>query len=147
MRTDTLPKDFTGKGIGTTAWDALDGMGRTQTRTCTPHALDVGPLGFSVMPAIMTYLHNATIDAAGGGYTIPRLWNQAVSMTAGSATVLLRADTGERIPHWVEIDHYSDALGEWYPRVLMIWPSAALDYSRRYIVAIRGITNGAARAR
>ncbi len=122
LANDTLPLDFSGHGVSTTAWDALD--------------------GFPVVPSIMTYLPNATIDSAGAGYTLPRLWNISASLDDDSATVLLRADTGERVAHWVELDHFSDTASPGgYPRIFFMWPAAALEFSTRYIVAIRGIVN------
>ena len=53
-----------------------------------------------------------------------------------SPTVLLDAETLERVPHWVDLD----ATGEKdEQRMLMIRPAVRLEDGRRYIVAIRGL--------
>ncbi|MFT5682116.1 MAG: pimeloyl-ACP methyl ester carboxylesterase [Myxococcota bacterium] len=62
------------------------------------------------------------------------------SILDASPTLLIDADTGERIPHFVELDmsHDDDTR-----RMLMLYPTAPLDYGTRYLVAIRGLTDTA----
>lgn len=55
-----------------------------------------------------------------------------------SPSVLLDADTGERVGHWLELDYLT--LDEEHP-VFVIRPAAPLARSRRYIVAIRGLAD------
>ena len=61
-----------------------------------------------------------------------------------SPIILLDADSGERIAHWVELDYSSDDIRPAMNRTLMIWPAARLTDSTRYIVAMRSLrdTNG-----
>jgi hypothetical protein len=39
----------------------------------------------------------------------PRLWNIGASVQPDSPTILIDASSGEVVPHWVELDHSSDA--------------------------------------
>jgi len=58
------------------------------------------------------------------------------SLEPDSPTVLIDAETGERILHWVELD----ALAEDPARqALFLRPSIVLEPGRRYIVAVRGL--------
>ena len=116
---DSLPVDESGHKINTT-------MLRVDTFD-----------GFSPVSPAITYFPNASID------NCPRLWNMETSLDENSPTILLNADTGDRIMHWVELDHSSDMEGVdlVYPRAMLIWPSQALNDSSRYIVAIRGLKN------
>ncbi len=59
------------------------------------------------------------------------------SLDRGSPTVLLDADTGERILHWVEVDQTPEALADAARQVLFIRPAHALVPNHRYIVALR----------
>jgi hypothetical protein len=54
------------------------------------------------MAGILMYFPDLSID------NCPRLWNVAASLAPTSPTVLLDAETGQIIPHWVELDHSSD---------------------------------------
>ncbi|MDG1480356.1 MAG: hypothetical protein P8R54_12235, partial [Myxococcota bacterium] len=57
-----------------------------------------------------------------------------------SPILIIDADTGERIPHFAELDMSQDDDTQ---RMLMIYPATALDYGTRYLVAIRGLTDTA----
>ena len=54
--------------------------------------------GFSPGQDILTHLPGATITGLPTQDTIP------LSVTTGSPTILLNADTGELVPHWAELD-------------------------------------------
>jgi hypothetical protein len=55
-----------------------------------------------------------------------------------SSTIVLDTSTGERVPHWVELDHsFGDT--DSTRRPLFIWPAARLKASTRYIVAISNL--------
>lgn len=61
------------------------------------------------------------------------------SLEADSPTVLLRASTGERVLHFVEMD--ARALGSPELQALIIRPGKSLVPGERYIVAIRGLVS------
>ena len=65
-------------------------------------------------------------------------------LSEGVATVLLNAQTGERVPHFTELDYaYLDEIIVEEPAntLLHIYPVVPLDFSTRYIVAYRGLSN------
>lgn len=87
--------------------------------------------GFSANGAIMTYLEGAT--AVG----LPDCAHIEDSLAQGSPTVLMDAETGERIAHFAELDVRS-ARG--VPTgVLLLQPAARLRDATRYVVAIRNV--------
>lgn len=57
------------------------------------------------------------------------------SMGAGALTVLINADTGERIPHWLEPDY----LVPDEPYLFVLRPAVPLPRSARIVVGIRGL--------
>lgn len=69
------------------------------------------------------------------------------SLLADSPTVLLDAETGERIPHWAELDMRSQDStadvndSDTQRRALLIRPAQRLRASRRYIVAVRDVVD------
>ncbi len=93
--------------------------------------------GFSAGTPILTYLPGAT-DAVFGGVE-----NIEQSLSDASPTLVLDAETGERIPHFGQID--VQALQE--PGVrpdevsTIIRPVVRLRDNARYIVAFRNVTN------
>jgi hypothetical protein len=58
------------------------------------------------------------------------------SLDEDSPTVLLDVTTGERVPHWVDLDATGTNDEQ---RMFMIRPAIRLDDATRYIVAIRGL--------
>lgn len=88
--------------------------------------------GFSPGLAVMAHLPGATITGLPGPWTIER------SLAADSPTILLDADTGERIAHFAELDmsHADDAR-----RTFMIRPVVRLADNHRYIAAIRDVVD------
>lgn len=116
--TDTFPADDKGKVIDTAAggWNDLH--------------------GFPVLPAITAYfekLEDKDISEC------PRWWNMDRSLEVDSPTVLLDAETGERVAHWVELDHSSTAADKLRKHSFLMYPSTALEFNHRYIVAIRSL--------
>jgi hypothetical protein len=107
---DTLPKDKTGTGIDPTEWNELD--------------------GFSPIPAIMTWFKDVVLD------NVPHHWDLAASLDPDCPTVLLDAETGERLPHFVELNESTDDSRH---KAFMIWPLQRLKDSHRYIVALRDL--------
>jgi len=94
--------------------------------------------GFSPGQAPMMYFPGVKDD----GFPNPTTIDD--SLKADSRTVLIEAETGRRIPHWVDIDYSTrlnglDDLDD--ERAFMIRPAEHLKHSTRYIVAIRGLKN------
>jgi hypothetical protein len=111
--------------------------------------------GFSAGIAAMTHMPGATTTGLPTPDTI------ADSLRPDSPTVILDAQTGERLAHWAELDAYvveakirSDAdaaPGFTIPRepaaleqerALMLRPAIRPDDATRYIVAIRNVVDG-----
>lgn len=109
----TLPKE--GSGLRHVSPDLLSGFD-----------------GFSTGQGPMTHLPFATFDG------LPRPDSIASSLTTDSPTILMEAETGELIPHFVDIDqsHDDDEM-----RIFMLRPVVALKDTTRYIVAIRDVKN------
>lgn len=108
--TDTLPIDRTGSKIDPAQWNSLD--------------------GFSPMPAIMTYFKDVMID------NVPHHWDMSRSLQTDSPTVILDAETGERLMHFAELNESS---GSSKNKAFMMWASKRLKDGHRYIVAIRNL--------
>jgi hypothetical protein len=111
--------------------------------------------GFSPGIAAMTHLPGATVTGLATPDSI------ADSLLADSPTVIINADTGERLPHWVDLDEYVvqakqrvDA-GEDSPefdiqrdiealrqeQAFMLRPAIRPEDATRYIVAIRRVVD------
>ncbi len=90
--------------------------------------------GFSVNAAPLAHLPGATATG------LPRADSIERSLEAGSPTVLLNADTGERVPHWSELD-MSTRNPE--SRALIVRPVVPLAHATRYIVAVRHVVDEA----
>ncbi len=94
--------------------------------------------GFSPGQGPMTYFPGVVDDG------FPTAESIDDSLKADSRTILIEADTGRRIPHWVDIDYSTnldgtDGLDD--ERVFMLRPAEHLKHGTRYIVAIRGLKN------
>jgi hypothetical protein len=87
--------------------------------------------GWSVASSPMTFMEGATA----AGLADPTML--ASTLSTDSPTILLNADTGELVPHFVDVDVSAPAPD----KALMIRPGYVLDYSTRYIVAIRGVVD------
>ncbi len=101
------------------------------TRPIDPSML-YGMDGFSPGQAPMTYLPGATDK----GLATPD--DIASTLQSDSPTIILNADTGKLVPHWVDLDYSAKHDNE---RVLMLRPAIRLDDETRYIVAIRGVVD------
>jgi len=87
--------------------------------------------GFSTGQAPFTHMPGATIIG------FPTQDNLDFSLGENSATVLIDAETGERIPHFAELDVSEGSTDE--TRALMLRPVVRLKDATRYIVAIRRV--------
>ncbi|MBV1860065.1 MAG: hypothetical protein KUG77_16750, partial [Nannocystaceae bacterium] len=115
---ELLPADTAGATPDPTPWNGLD--------------------GFSPGIAISAHFPDVTQDTLLAGNvasatSIPR------SLEDDSPTVLLDVTTGERIPHWVDLDATGADDAQ---RLFMIRPAIRLNDASRYIVAIRGLQDG-----
>lgn len=99
--------------------------------------IDPSPLatrdGWSVNASLLAYLPGATATG------LPSPANIGLSLEDGSPTVLLEAETGERVPHFSEIDE--SVADPSAPRALIVRPVVPLEHATRYIVAIRGVVD------
>lgn len=60
----------------------------------------------------------------------------ASSLAAGSTTVLIDTVTGERVPHFAEVDSTARNADQ---RVVFVRPVVPLEHGRRYVVGVRGL--------
>jgi hypothetical protein len=90
--------------------------------------------GFSAGSPLLTYLRGATGNELAGPEEIEK------SLSVDSPTIVLDVETGERVPHFAEIDVRAPTLEQ---RSTMIRPVVRLRDDARYIVAIRGLKNEA----
>lgn len=106
------PLDNRGEGFSFAQWSRLD--------------------GFSISSVIATFFANVSLENS----NVPGWQNLARSLEADCPTILMDAATGERLPHFAELDHSTTLTTT---RAFMIWPIRQLTESRRYIVAIRNL--------
>lgn len=92
--------------------------------------------GFSAGQPALTHLPGATITG------LPTQDDIETSLTDASPTILIDAETGERVPHFSELDvsMVSDAEED---RAFIVRPVVRLKDATRYIVAIRHVVDAA----
>src|SRR5687767_14689951 len=88
--------------------------------------------GFSPGAGLMAHFPGATVTG------LPTPLDIASSLEDGSPTVLIEADSGERVPHFSELD-MSDT--DDTRRAFIIRPVVRLKSAKRYIVAIRNVVD------
>ena len=113
----TLPKVFKAAHMATGYYDDSD--------------------GFSPGAAPMAHLPGAQLTGCATQDTI------ADSLGAAHPTVLIEAETGARVPHFVELDRSTTDLGD---QAFMLRPVVRLKDKTRYIAAIRGIKDSSGKA-
>lgn len=86
--------------------------------------------GFSTLGALLFYF--ADVELAG---TIGHQ-NLADYLAADAKTVLLDVETGERVPHWIELDATAPSAAE---RLVVMHPATPLRHGKRYVVGVRGL--------
>lgn len=116
---ETFPADVEGRRARVEPWNDLD--------------------GFSPLMAIMAHFPGVTQESlqavnAATSVTIER------SLEYDSPTIVLDAETGKRVPHWVDLDATGTDDDR---RAFMIRPAVRLENGRRYIVAVRGLEDAA----
>ena len=96
--------------------------------------------GFSPASPILTaFRPDLDVDATPG---LAKQGEFEQSLAADSATILLDLETGERVPHWVELDaraHEDDSISFPAPGVVYLRPAANLESDRSYGVALRNV--------
>lgn len=92
--------------------------------------------GFSPGGTILAHLAGATAVGLVGPLNI------GDSLGETSPTVLLDVATGQRVPHFAELDIHAPP----DEASLMIQPAVTLDYTHRYIVGVRGLVDEAGTA-
>ncbi len=86
--------------------------------------------GWGVATPILLQWPGATLDG------LPEVYQPAQSLETDAATVLLDADTGERIAHWAEQDYLTADQAD---PLLILRPAEPLPAGHRVIVAVRGL--------
>ena len=86
--------------------------------------------GFGAGTGILTQLPGATLEG------LPSLADLPRSLEPGSPTVILDAETGQRVPHFAELDV---SLADRDKVTFIIRPVVPLVDARRYIVALRKV--------
>lgn len=89
--------------------------------------------GFSLGSVMMAHLPGATETG------LPLANNVSASMDGASPTIVLDALSGERVPHFAELERVEEPENA----TLFIRPAATLAPNRRYIVALRNIVDDA----
>lgn len=90
--------------------------------------------GFSPGNEFITYLPGMTIEGLADADHIED------SVLDSSPTIILDEATGERIPHWAELDMQAEVPDQ---RALLIRPAVRLDDEHTYIVAVRNVKDAA----
>lgn len=88
--------------------------------------------GFSAGGTLLTHFPGAVADG------LTSVFELESSLDTDALTVLIDAETLERIPHWSEIDRATPDDEE---RALLIHPAIPLRDGQRYLVAIRGVAD------
>lgn len=111
--TDQLPTNVGGDEVDPGDWNAAD--------------------GFS--PGSPILIHAPDVDLAASG--APSITDLAHSLRDDSATLILDAVSGERHPHWAELDERSESDDP----LVILRPAKNLRHGARYIVAVRGLVD------
>jgi hypothetical protein len=112
-----MPANADGVHIDPTEWNTLDGF-------------SPGPIIRALFP------QGVDLDASAA----PSITNPARSLEADSPTVIIEAESGARILHFTELDPQAVDPAT---QTLTIVPGIRLRDATRYIVAIRGLVDGA----
>jgi hypothetical protein len=117
-----MPRNVAGKPIDPTEWNRND--------------------GFS--PGSMLLTHVPDLDLA-RTFDLPDGLEAPIEFPSRSVAqdapiVLLDAETGERHPHWAELDTHPDTTDD--VRLLIVRPLRNLEPGHRYVVALRDLRDG-----
>lgn len=115
----SLPKNASGVYIDPTDWNTLDGF-------------SPGPMILALFP------DTGYPPAVGPGSNVAFHTDFARSLDADHPVVLMRADSGERIVHFAELDANTDDVTR---RAVIVRPGRRLEDGTRYIVAFRDLVD------
>ncbi|MBX3192260.1 MAG: hypothetical protein KF819_35045 [Labilithrix sp.] len=90
--------------------------------------------GYPVVPAITFTLEGASLAGA------PALEDIGASVRPESRIQIVDAESGERMPHWAELDYLAEDAGK---RIVQLRVADALRHDRRYVVIVRGLVDDA----
>jgi hypothetical protein len=88
--------------------------------------------GFSPSTPILVHVPGLDPDQT----DLPTEGDIGASVEDGSATVLVDLSTGQRVPHWAELDQRAEADED---RLLIIRPAVSLPETRRFAVAVQNV--------
>jgi hypothetical protein len=114
----SLPANTGGKPIDPTDWNTLDGF-------------SPGPMILALFPDT-----GHPVDLAASNVAFHT--DFARSLDADHPTVLVRADDGERVIHFAELDVQTNDVAK---KTLIVRPGKRLDDATRYLVAIRDLVD------
>lgn len=86
--------------------------------------------GFSISAPLMVWFSDVSLDGVIGHQHLEDY------DASDARTIILNVETGERVPHFVELDMLGDYDTQ---RVLMLRPVVPLDFATRYVVGIRNL--------
>ncbi len=110
FRSDSLPTDIDGNVMRPEIWNERD--------------------GFPTVGPALTWFDDLSSEGLIGHEDI------GATESADATTVILDLETGERVPHWAEIDAAAEYDSE---RLLILQPAVPLHHDRDYVVGIRGL--------
>lgn len=114
---ESMPANADGVHIDPATWNALD--------------------GFSPGAAVLVQIPD--VDLTGSG--VAPVTDIGASLEDDAPVVLLDADTGERLPHWVEADSYAEGTDE--VPTTFVRPAVSLPEGHRIVVGVRGLVDTA----
>ncbi len=126
MTSESLPLSRWDGKLSPAAWNAQDGFS-----TVSPILFAFADKGKAPVDTD-TLIPHTNINIS----TQP--WNPKMT------TILLDADSGELVPHWVDIDQYhldygQDTAADGRPPLLILQPAKPLRHNATYIVGVRGL--------
>jgi len=129
----SMPRNLADTPVDPTEWNRNDGFSPGQAIQLIVPGIVLEHPPEPGQPAVIA---SRPVPVAG----IAREWDQARSLDPGSSVVILDAETGERVPHWVELNsRVTPAQGQ----ALLIRPAVNFASGRRYLVALRNLRDGA----
>jgi hypothetical protein len=93
--------------------------------------------GFSTLSNLLFYMEDFSTEGMIGHDDLEAYAD------ADARTVLVDTVTGERVPHWVEMD---DTVEEAEERLVVVHPAVPLEHARRYVFGVRGAVNASGAA-
>jgi hypothetical protein len=117
LEPDAMPLDYVGNRPEAAPWNVADGF--TPGLAGLAHFPELGPDGLEGFPTAVTIERSLEDDCP---------------------SIVLDANTGQRIPHWVELD-MTGASDD--TRTLLVRPAIRLGDHKRYIIALSGLRDGA----